>query len=101
VICRAGALTVAELAAAGKPAIFVPYPHAVDDHQRKNAEYMVNQGAAAMILQDRLEHELLPLLTHWQARPNVREEMASLAKKSGYTHATTRVVERCLHLVGE
>lgn len=101
VICRAGALTVAELAAAGKPAIFVPYPHAVDDHQRKNAEYMVNQGAAAMILQDRLGQELLPLLTLWQAQPQTRAEMANLAKKSSYLHATTRVVERCLALVGE
>ena len=49
VICRAGALTLAELAAAGVPAILVPYPHAVDDHQTKNAQAMVDAGAALLV----------------------------------------------------
>jgi hypothetical protein len=49
VICRAGALTLAELAAAGVPAILVPYPHAVDDHQTRNAEAMVAVGAARLV----------------------------------------------------
>lgn len=49
VICRAGALTLAELAAAGVPALLVPYPHAVDDHQTRNAEALVAAGAARLI----------------------------------------------------
>jgi UDP-N-acetylglucosamine--N-acetylmuramyl-(pentapeptide) pyrophosphoryl-undecaprenol N-acetylglucosamine transferase len=49
VICRAGALTVAEIAAAGLPAIFVPFPWAVDDHQTANARPMTDAGAAALI----------------------------------------------------
>ena len=49
VICRAGALTLAELAAAGAPAILVPYPHAVDDHQTKNAQAMVAAGGARLV----------------------------------------------------
>jgi UDP-N-acetylglucosamine--N-acetylmuramyl-(pentapeptide) pyrophosphoryl-undecaprenol N-acetylglucosamine transferase len=49
VICRSGALTLAELAAAGVPAILVPYPHAVDDHQTRNAEAMVAAGAARLV----------------------------------------------------
>ncbi|HKE49262.1 MAG TPA: undecaprenyldiphospho-muramoylpentapeptide beta-N-acetylglucosaminyltransferase [Rhodanobacteraceae bacterium] len=49
VICRSGALTLAELAAAGVPAILVPYPHAVDDHQTKNAEAMVAAGGARLV----------------------------------------------------
>jgi UDP-N-acetylglucosamine--N-acetylmuramyl-(pentapeptide) pyrophosphoryl-undecaprenol N-acetylglucosamine transferase len=49
VICRAGALTLAELAAAGAPAILVPFPHAVDDHQTKNAEAMVAAGGARLV----------------------------------------------------
>jgi UDP-N-acetylglucosamine--N-acetylmuramyl-(pentapeptide) pyrophosphoryl-undecaprenol N-acetylglucosamine transferase len=54
VICRAGATTTAELIAAGKAAIMIPFPLAADDHQRKNAEVLENQGAARMILQNDL-----------------------------------------------
>jgi UDP-N-acetylglucosamine--N-acetylmuramyl-(pentapeptide) pyrophosphoryl-undecaprenol N-acetylglucosamine transferase len=51
VVCRAGALTVAELAAAGVGAILVPYPHAVDDHQTRNAAYLADVDAALVIQQ--------------------------------------------------
>jgi UDP-N-acetylglucosamine--N-acetylmuramyl-(pentapeptide) pyrophosphoryl-undecaprenol N-acetylglucosamine transferase len=51
VVCRAGALTVSELAAAGLPAVLVPFPGAVDDHQTRNAAYLVDQGAAALVPQ--------------------------------------------------
>ena len=54
IICRAGATTCAEVAAAGKPAIMIPLPTAADDHQRKNAEALVRAGAAEMILQSEL-----------------------------------------------
>src|SRR5690606_22225128 len=50
-VCRAGALTVAELAAAGLPAVLVPYPHAIDDHQFHNARWL-EQGGAALILRE-------------------------------------------------
>ena len=59
VICRAGALTLAELAAAGVPSVLVPYPHAVDDHQTRNAEFLVNQGAAETIAQSSLDAQAL------------------------------------------
>ena len=51
VICRSGALTLAELAAAGVPAILVPFPHAVDDHQTRNAEAMVAAGGARLVVE--------------------------------------------------
>ncbi len=59
VICRAGATTCAELAAAGKASIMIPLPTAADDHQRKNAEALQNAGAAKMILQSDLSAESL------------------------------------------
>jgi UDP-N-acetylglucosamine--N-acetylmuramyl-(pentapeptide) pyrophosphoryl-undecaprenol N-acetylglucosamine transferase len=55
VVCRSGASTVAEIAAAGKPAIFVPFPRAADDHQRINAEALANHGAAVAVEESRLE----------------------------------------------
>jgi UDP-N-acetylglucosamine--N-acetylmuramyl-(pentapeptide) pyrophosphoryl-undecaprenol N-acetylglucosamine transferase len=57
VICRAGALTVSELAAAGVGAMLVPYPHAVDDHQTHNARFLVKAGAARLVPQDELTAE--------------------------------------------
>ncbi len=51
VICRAGALTVSELAAAGLPALLVPLPHAIDDHQTRNAHYLADEGAAFLLPQ--------------------------------------------------
>jgi UDP-N-acetylglucosamine--N-acetylmuramyl-(pentapeptide) pyrophosphoryl-undecaprenol N-acetylglucosamine transferase len=59
VVARSGASTVAELCAAGKPAVLVPFPHATDDHQRKNAEVMVQGGAARMLVEEGLTEDLL------------------------------------------
>jgi UDP-N-acetylglucosamine--N-acetylmuramyl-(pentapeptide) pyrophosphoryl-undecaprenol N-acetylglucosamine transferase len=59
IICRAGATTSAELVAAGKAAIMIPFPQAADDHQRKNAEALQQAGAARMILQQELTGERL------------------------------------------
>jgi UDP-N-acetylglucosamine--N-acetylmuramyl-(pentapeptide) pyrophosphoryl-undecaprenol N-acetylglucosamine transferase len=54
-VCRSGASTVAEIAAAGKPAIFVPFPRAADDHQRVNAEALAKHGAAVVVEESKLE----------------------------------------------
>ncbi len=59
VICRAGALTIAELAAAGVGALLVPFPHAVDDHQTHNAKFLVDAGAARLVADAALTPELL------------------------------------------
>ncbi len=55
VVCRSGASTVAEIAAAGKPAVFVPFPRAADDHQRVNAEALARAGAAVVVEESKLE----------------------------------------------
>jgi UDP-N-acetylglucosamine:LPS N-acetylglucosamine transferase len=60
VICRAGALTVAELAAAGVASLLVPFPHAVDDHQTSNARFLSSAGAAILLPQDQLTPERWP-----------------------------------------
>lgn len=62
VVCRAGATTVAEVTATGKACIFIPYPHAVDDHQRRNAEALLKQGAGFMLLERELSGESLARL---------------------------------------
>jgi UDP-N-acetylglucosamine--N-acetylmuramyl-(pentapeptide) pyrophosphoryl-undecaprenol N-acetylglucosamine transferase len=80
VICRAGALTVAELCAAGLGSLLIPYPHAVDDHQTANARYLADQGAAIMIQQrDLSEEKLLNLLKELQRAPEKRLAMAETA----------------------
>ena len=95
IICRAGALTVSEIAAAGCAAIFVPYPHAVDDHQTANAQYLQLAGAALIRQQSELSPEWLA--QQWQQLNFDREllrEMASQARKLAVTDATDQVVNQ-------
>ncbi|SER64568.1 UDP-N-acetylglucosamine-N-acetylmuramylpentapeptide N-acetylglucosamine transferase [Vreelandella subterranea] len=99
VVCRAGALTVAELAAAAKPALLVPFPFAVDDHQRVNAQVLVEAKAALCIVQseltaERLSHELANLLT-----PDTLAAMAANARQAAYLEATQHLVEGCLAVI--
>jgi UDP-N-acetylglucosamine--N-acetylmuramyl-(pentapeptide) pyrophosphoryl-undecaprenol N-acetylglucosamine transferase len=94
VICRAGATTCAELAAAGKASIMIPLPTAADDHQRKNAEALQNAGAAKMILQsdlnaERLANEILDLINH----PERITEMENAAKKLAKVDAAEVTVD--------
>ena len=101
VVCRAGALTVAELCAAGLPAVFVPYPGAVDDHQTANAGPMVAVGAATIIPEARLTPTLLAdTLRDWmQSRANLlrrAEKARSLAKPE----SLCRITELCLEQAG-
>ncbi|WP_349256934.1 undecaprenyldiphospho-muramoylpentapeptide beta-N-acetylglucosaminyltransferase [Salinisphaera sp.] len=96
VICRAGALTVAELAGAGVAALLVPYPHAVDDHQRANARYLVEAGAARLIDQselsaDRLARELAELTGDRAALL----ERAEAARAVAWRDSTNDIVDAC------
>jgi UDP-N-acetylglucosamine--N-acetylmuramyl-(pentapeptide) pyrophosphoryl-undecaprenol N-acetylglucosamine transferase len=94
VISRAGATTVAELAAAGRPAVMVPLPWAADDHQRKNAEAVERAGAGRMILQselngERLANELLALIN----APQTLAAMSAASKTLAHPDAAARVVD--------
>jgi UDP-N-acetylglucosamine--N-acetylmuramyl-(pentapeptide) pyrophosphoryl-undecaprenol N-acetylglucosamine transferase len=97
VIARSGALTVAELAAAGVGAILVPYPAAVDDHQTRNAAYLVDAGAATLIPQDELDAERLAaeLQRHIDDRALVMQRARS-ARAQAKPDATADIVARCL-----
>ncbi len=100
VICRSGATTVAELAAAGKPAIMIPFPYASDDHQRKNAEAVERGGAGRMILQAELTSERLAQEILWLANdPQQLLRMAEAGKKLGHPDAAARVVDLGMRII--
>lgn len=94
VISRAGALTLAEITACGKPSILIPYPFAAADHQRRNAEVMQKAGAASVILEreltpGRLAGEILCLLSD----ESKLSRMAEKSRKLGRPHASVRLVD--------
>lgn len=91
IICRAGALTVAEVAGAGRVAIFVPLPIAVDDHQTANAKYLSDKHAAILIPQEKLEAMLLKQLNDLCASAEMRSNIAKAAKASAHRSATSAV----------
>lgn len=91
IICRAGALTVAEVAGSGRVAIFVPLPIAVDDHQSENAKYLSEQGAALLLPQATLATTLLASLRELCAQPNKRLAMAKKARACAHPDATQQV----------
>ncbi|QGT79047.1 undecaprenyldiphospho-muramoylpentapeptide beta-N-acetylglucosaminyltransferase [Guyparkeria halophila] len=96
VIARAGAMTVAEIAAAGVGALFIPFPHAVDDHQRVNAAWLVDQGAARLLNQreadvDTLARLLGPLLADRAALL----DMATRAREAAVPDSTARIAAIC------
>ncbi|MEJ2066534.1 MAG: undecaprenyldiphospho-muramoylpentapeptide beta-N-acetylglucosaminyltransferase [Deltaproteobacteria bacterium] len=101
VVCRAGATTITELCAWGRASIMIPYPYAADDHQRKNAQVLVNRGAGRIILDaelsgKRLAEEILPLYRSRKALRAMEAGAASLARPD----AAARIVDECYHLLG-
>ena len=96
VLCRAGALTIAELACAGVASILVPYPFAVDDHQTSNARYLRDAHAALLLPQSQLTpHALATLLSELQRSPERLHAMAAAAHTLAQPHATSRVTDVC------
>jgi UDP-N-acetylglucosamine--N-acetylmuramyl-(pentapeptide) pyrophosphoryl-undecaprenol N-acetylglucosamine transferase len=100
IVCRAGATTLAELAAAGKPAILVPLPTATDDHQRRNAERLVEAGAAEMLLQPEMTGAVLADRILALARDTGRRrQMSAAARSLARPDAAKVIVDRALELV--
>lgn len=97
VVCRAGALTVSEVAAAGLPAVFVPFPHAVDDHQTRNAEFLVERGAAVLMSEvTGSARQLADLLADLLGDGAKRLDMAVRARAAAAPDAADRVAALCL-----
>lgn len=97
VICRSGTGTLSELAATGKPAILIPFPYASDDHQRKNAESLVNKGAAVMIEhKDMTVANLRKAIDELRADPARRERMAGKMREFHQPQAAQTLVRKFL-----
>ena len=100
IICRSGALTLAEITVCGKPSILIPYPHAAGDHQTKNAQALVNANASRLHHQKTLEakdlqHTIINLIHN----DNKLKTMSSASKKLGRPNATKDIVDHILEII--
>jgi UDP-N-acetylglucosamine--N-acetylmuramyl-(pentapeptide) pyrophosphoryl-undecaprenol N-acetylglucosamine transferase len=99
-LCRAGALSIAELTLAGLPAVLVPLPHAADDHQRENARRQVEAGAALMLEPTRLDpNELAETILELAAHPDRLAAMRRSAVERARPRAAEAIVEECRALL--
>jgi len=99
-VCRAGATTVAEVTVSGKASIFVPFPHAAGDHQRLNAQVLVDAGAAEMIIEKDLNGKTLAGMI--ERLINDRAHLAKMAERSralGTINAAGHIVDECLKII--
>ncbi len=98
VICRGGASTMAELMAAGRPAVIIPLPTAADDHQRKNAQELVNQQAAEMILQKDLTGKILvEKIEFFVQNPSLLKKMGESAREMYIPEAALKIADKLLN----
>ncbi len=100
VICRAGATTIAELTALGKPAIFVPFPFAAGNHQEQNARYIADSGGGEVVLEKDLRGELLAKrIDYYASHPSALQTMSVRASGLGRPKAAGVIVDECRRLV--
>lgn len=99
VVCRAGALTVSELAAAGLPSLLIPLPHAIDDHQSRNADYLAREGAAFVMPQATTgAADMASRLKEVLMQPEHLNSMARTARRLAKPDATRTVVDVCVEV---
>ena len=100
-ICRSGASTVAEVTAAGKPAVFVPFPRAADDHQKRNAEALERAGAAIMLEESKLKREsLVETVSSLFNHPARLEKMGDAARQLSHPNAARDIAAMAARLAG-
>ena len=100
VVSRAGAMSVAEIACAGVASVLVPYPWAVNDHQRHNAQFLSDKGAAVLMPQERMDKDALPELLQELLGDGERlDRMGRAARALARPEATKAVADRCLEVL--
>jgi UDP-N-acetylglucosamine--N-acetylmuramyl-(pentapeptide) pyrophosphoryl-undecaprenol N-acetylglucosamine transferase len=100
-VCRSGASTVAEVTAAGRPAVFVPFPKAADDHQLRNAEALVGAGAAELIVEGELSSERLVQQLKSLLNDRARlMRMAKAARSLAHPRAAQEIADWAARLAG-
>lgn len=99
IISRAGAIAISEISAVGKPVIFVPFPHAAEDHQTKNAQKLVAQNAAVLIADNKVKEELYPSTERCLGNEALLKEMEKEIKKLGILNADDVIAEEVLKLI--
>ncbi len=99
VVCRAGALTISELSLLGKAALLVPSPNVAEDHQRKNAEALVRQGAAKMVLDKDAAEQLVPTVVALLGHAEEQAELGKAILAHAKPEATTAIVSAIVDLL--
>ncbi len=101
-ICRSGASTVAELAASGRPAVMIPYPHAIDNHQRENAARLCDAGGGWLLAQNEITPESLSTLVRSLLdSPDKLQRAADCAARTGVADAAERLADLVCALIGD
>jgi UDP-N-acetylglucosamine--N-acetylmuramyl-(pentapeptide) pyrophosphoryl-undecaprenol N-acetylglucosamine transferase len=99
-VCRAGASTLAELAAVGRAALLVPYPFAANNHQEHNARFLVEAGAAEMILNKNFTGEVLAgKIRQFLADSHTRKDMEAACRRLARPDAAKEIVQACRELL--
>lgn len=99
VVCRAGAMTVAEIAVMGLPALFIPFPYAIDDHQTANANWLVAQGGAELMQEKEIDTESLSEKLRQMVVPEKLSQMARASAAAAIEDSTDRIVSICEGLI--
>jgi UDP-N-acetylglucosamine--N-acetylmuramyl-(pentapeptide) pyrophosphoryl-undecaprenol N-acetylglucosamine transferase len=100
-LCRSGASTVAEVTAAGKPAVFVPFPRAADDHQKRNAEALERAGAGVMLEESKLSREsLVETVGPLFSQPSLLKKMGDAARQLSHPNAARDIAAMASRLAG-
>ena len=101
-ICRAGATSIAEITATGKASVLIPYPFAVGNHQELNARVLADAGAAEVILENRLDGEILAgVIRRFADSPETIRSMEEESEKLGNVKAAERIVDECMIMLGQ